>query len=244
MVAPVQNWQEVRDDRQPVIPSQIYNLQLGSVEPAETRQAGLLAVNLNWIVTEPVDYAGSSFKDMAVLGSDTDKRAENAATQKPGGPRGWGIVKRVLGIFWQGEDKIPTGDVVALLQQCVGLVAAAHFTIEKDGDPNSQYYGNEQNRIKRYYPPGEKAVGTMVEDTKVTGPRSGAGPAARPAGPPGAPPTPTTLPPRPTAPPAAVAAPPAPASPPQEALAPAPPASPQAPGGALPQSPAPRPPGA
>ena len=244
MVAPVQNWQEVRQDSQPAIPSCRYNLQLASVEPVMTKQTGLVALNLDWLVTEPAAQAGSKFTDMAVLGSKDDPRADKPETQRPGGPWGWGTCKRILGIFWQGEDKIPPNtQVVELLQQCVGLTLQAQFTVEVDGNPASQYYNRRQNRIQRYFPLNDQPAGTCELPDIVKGAQGG-GLVQRPAGPPGAPPTPTTLPPRPTAPPAAVAAPPAPASPPQEALAPAPPASPQAPGGALPQSPAPRPPGA
>ena len=201
MVAPVANWQgDVRDDRTPVIPSQIYHLMLGQVEPVSTR-GGKVAINLHWLVQEPTEYAGSPFRDMAVLGSDDDPKALKAETQK--GPQGWGTVKRVVGIIYGGEDKVPPGDPVAILQQCVGHAVAAHFTIEKDNDQTSQYFGNEQNRIKRYYVIGEKQVGTMKEDTKLTGAKAGTSPPSRPSGPPSQPAA-ASLPNRPSAPPSTV----------------------------------------
>lgn len=161
-----------------IVDDGVYLLEVSDVDDGETRnepKRRMFTAQLE--IIEPKEFAGMSLWERFTVGNEEDPNGEDPdQLRRSAGARNLRRFYKTMGL------DVDNADYDQLADGARGQRIVARVEIETDNDPNSAYYNQQQNRIKRWFQPGEKEI--ALDPAAPAAPARGkptARPTARPA---------------------------------------------------------------
>lgn len=140
-------WDDIHEERR--FPTGNFQFAIEEITDGFSNKTGNRMFTGNFRCVAPPEFAGKRYTEYYVTGSE----------EKPNGNVADSFGSRSLKALSKAANVQPNQDILALIASCKGQQVVLSIRNYKDDDPNSQYFGEEQNSTSRYRKIGEVELG-------------------------------------------------------------------------------------